>query len=117
VMVVGAVVGVMLAAAILPPKLDKKQAVTQVAMAQTPVIATTRPVETTTQTATAEAENKAPVEQPRTHELTTPSYLVLTAMIALLVVGLAWCFFRAIKAAGTGNAATPQQSEGMEDEA
>ncbi|MFP4433893.1 MAG: sodium-dependent transporter [Phycisphaerae bacterium] len=116
VMVIGAVAGVMLAAAILPPKLDKKHAAAQIAMAETPVIATTQPVETTTQTATAETENKGPLEQPRTHELTTPSYLVLTAMIALLVVGLAWCFFRAIKAAGTGNAATPQQSEGLDDE-
>ncbi len=116
VMVVGAVVGVMLAAAILPPRLEKKHAAVQLVMAETPVIATTQPAETATQPATAEADDQAPVAQPRTHELSTSSYLVLTAMIALLVVGLAWCFFRAIKSAGTGNAATPQQAEGMEDE-
>jgi NSS family neurotransmitter:Na+ symporter len=130
VMVVGAVAGVMLAAAILAPNLEKAHAEKQLAMADTPVIQpTTQPGETTTQpagtetkpaTATADpneaTDANRPVPKPQTHELTTPSYLVLTGMIALLVVGLAWCFFRSIKAAGTGNAATPQQAEGMEDE-
>jgi hypothetical protein len=130
VMVVGATAGVMLAAAILAPNLDKAHAEKRLAMADTPVIEpTTQPGQTTTMPAGAETKPAATaaganeageaseaVPEPRTHELTTPSYLVLTGMIALLVVGLAWCFFRAIKAAGTGNAATPQRAEGMEDE-
>lgn len=35
-------------------------------------------------------------------ELISTSYLVLAGMVALLVIGLGWCFYRAIKAVGTG---------------
>jgi len=45
-------------------------------------------------------------------EMTWVSYAVLAAMLTLLVGGLAWCFYRAAKAAGAGTA--EQLSEGME---
>jgi len=45
-------------------------------------------------------------------ELVSSSYVVLAVMLALLVIGLGWCFYRAIKAGG--NARGRQQvSEGM----
>ncbi len=44
--------------------------------------------------------------------LTTPSVIVLSGMLALLVVGLGWCFYRAIKAGGTPE--PMQVSEGIE---
>ncbi len=43
------------------------------------------------------------------------SYLVASVMIALLVFGLAWCFYRAIKAGG-GGAAEPQEPENGSDQ-
>jgi len=47
-------------------------------------------------------------------ELGSASYVVLTSMATLLVVGLGWCFYRAIKAAGATEA--PEQvSEGLEN--
>ncbi len=47
-------------------------------------------------------------------ELGSASYVVLTLMAALLVIGLGWCFYRAIKAGGTPE--PPEQvSEGLED--
>ena len=38
-------------------------------------------------------------ELPRDH-LTGPAYFVLAAMAALMVTGLGWCFYRALKASG-----------------
>ena len=32
-------------------------------------------------------------------ELTTPAYVILFVMLGILVLGLGWCFYRAIKAA------------------
>jgi len=48
-------------------------------------------------------------------ELTAASYVVLTCMLTLLVVGLAWCFYRAIRATTSASAAA-QTSEGMSEE-
>jgi len=45
-------------------------------------------------------------------EMTPVSYVVLTAMLGLLVVGLGWCFYRAIRASGA--AAAEQVSEGTD---
>jgi len=39
-------------------------------------------------------------EEEAAAEMTWVSYAVLTGMLALLVAGLAWCFYRAMKAAG-----------------
>ncbi|MGB2824134.1 MAG: hypothetical protein WBF17_24380, partial [Phycisphaerae bacterium] len=51
-------------------------------------------------------------EQEAVTEMTWVSYAVLTGMLGLLVAGLAWCFYRAAKAAG---AEAPEQvSEGMD---
>jgi len=55
----------------------------------------------------------APAAAPAVKELdhlTTPSYVVLAGMLGILVVGLGWCFYRAIRAAG--GAAEPQVAEG-----
>jgi len=61
----------------------------------------------------ASAETKATTIPPATaptiqavHEMSWVSYLVLTAMATLLVGGLLWCFYRAIKASG---AESPEQ--------
>jgi len=45
-------------------------------------------------------------------EITSLSYVVLTAMLALLVIGLGWCFYRAIK--GAGPEAPEQLAEGTD---
>jgi len=47
---------------------------------------------------TAPAEAQAPTET-----LSGASYVVLACMLTLLVVGLAWCFYRAIKAGKNGD--------------
>jgi NSS family neurotransmitter:Na+ symporter len=52
--------------------------------------------ETATQPATGTAAGAAPVVR----HLSGLSYVVLAVMVTLLVVGLAWCFYRAVKAAG-----------------
>ncbi len=44
------------------------------------------------------------------NELSGESYLILAAMLTLVVGGLAWCFYRAIKAAG-GAPEEPQEEE------
>ncbi len=44
--------------------------------------------------------------------LTAPSTIVLAAMLSLIVIGLGWCFYRAIKAAGKTE--PQQQPEGIE---
>ena len=48
----------------------------------------------------------APAAAAAAPEMSWVSYLVLTAMTTLLVGGLAWCFYRAIKASGS---AAPEQ--------
>ena len=67
------------------------------------------------QNAAAKAAGTAPPEVKRVLErdhLSGWSLLVLGAMTAMLVVGLAWCFYRAIKAGG--RQPEPQISEGVE---
>ena len=64
--------------------------------------------------ASAEAASTTPATTPAaaSPEMSWVSYVVLTAMAALLVGGLLWCFHRAIKASG---AAAPEQvAEGDE---
>ncbi len=51
-------------------------------------------------------------EEEALAEMTWVSYAVLTGMLALLVAGLGWCFYRAMKAAGAQ--APTQVSEGMD---
>jgi len=46
--------------------------------------------------------------------LTGPSYVVVSVMLAMLVVGLGWCFYRAIKAAGGPAEQQEQRPEGMD---
>ena len=59
------------------------------------------------------AKTAAPAVTPKELDaLTGPSMIVLTAMTALLVVGLGWCFYRAIRAGGAG--APEQLPEGTE---
>ena len=50
-----------------------------------------------------------------TKELAAAGYVVLAVTMALLVIGLGWCFYRAIKAAGTRTPPTPQVAEGIDD--
>ena len=47
-------------------------------------------------------------------EMEPLAYVVLGAMLALLIVGLAWCFYRALKAVGRANQHT-QLPEGSEN--
>ncbi len=49
--------------------------------------------------------------QDSTNSLTGASMIVLTVMLTVLVVGLSWCFYRAIKAGATS---LEQPSEGIE---
>ncbi len=44
-------------------------------------------------------------------ELASESYVVLAVMLALLVFGLGWCFYRALKAGGTGLLELAQPAE------
>jgi len=53
------------------------------------------------------------VETKYDAELSGTSYVVLGVMLALIVVGLLWCFYRAIKAAG-GASPPEQPAEGAE---
>jgi len=46
------------------------------------------------------------------NELSLVSYIILAVMLALIVVGLGWCFYRAIRAAGA--AAPEQEAEATE---
>jgi len=46
-------------------------------------------------------------------ELTTGSYICLSVMIAILVVGLGWCLLRAMRAAGAAAQAQEQTPEGI----
>jgi len=46
--------------------------------------------------------------------LSAPSYVVMAVMLALLVMGLGWCFYRAIKAAGRPAEQQEQRPEGMD---
>ena len=46
-------------------------------------------------------------------ELSIASYVMLTAVLGILVVGLGWCFYRAIRAAG--GRPTPQVAEGLDE--
>ena len=56
---------------------------------------------------------KVPVAAPPEQDaLTAPSYIVLAMMAGLLVVGLGWCFHRAIRASGAS--AAEQVPEGIE---
>ncbi len=55
------------------------------------------------------------VPRPELDSLTAPSYVVLAVMLSILVVGLSWCFLRAIKAAGSSKIVETQLSEGVED--
>jgi hypothetical protein len=64
--------------------------------------------------APAEAVPPPPAEADAGTELAATSYLMLTLMVLLLVFGLGWCFYRAIKAS---SAADQQQlPEGLDDE-
>jgi len=56
---------------------------------------------------------EAPTAAAPPAELSGWSYAMLTAMVAILVVGLGWCFYRAINAAGAAGAA--QVSEGIDE--
>ena len=47
-------------------------------------------------------------------ELAPASHVVLAAMLALLVIGLGWCFYRAIKASSTA-AEAEQAAEGIDE--
>jgi len=57
---------------------------------------------------------KAGAERVEFDQLTTWSYIVLSVMLAIIVVGLGWCFYRAVRAAG-GAAADVQVAEGAEN--
>jgi len=46
--------------------------------------------------------------------LSVPSYIVMAVMLGLLVIGLGWCFYRAIKAAGRSAERQAQMPEGMD---
>jgi len=48
--------------------------------------------------------------------LSPTAYIVLAIMLGLLVIGLGWCFYRAIKASGGGEGAPPQLAEGADSD-
>ena len=56
------------------------------------------PEPTTAKTQPAATTGPSSANEPR--EMSWPSYLVLAVMVTLIVVGLLWCFYRAIKASG-----------------
>jgi hypothetical protein len=60
-----------------------------------------------------DGDANVPLAAAQAGELDAMSYLVLTGMIALLVVGLGVCFYLAIKAGGAED--EPQVAEGMDD--
>ncbi|MDY6913690.1 MAG: sodium-dependent transporter [Planctomycetota bacterium] len=49
------------------------------------------------------------------HHLSPLSLAVLAGMLGLLVVGLGWCFYRALKASGAATPSAPQTAERMDD--
>ena len=49
------------------------------------------------------------------NELSGTSYLILACMLALIVVGLGWCFYRSIKAAGIGQSQQQVSEEVNQD--
>ncbi len=53
------------------------------------------------------------VAESASEHLTGPSYVVLSVMLTILVVGLGWCFYRAIKAAGATAQTESQSVEGI----
>ena len=69
--------------------------------------------------------NKPPADLPAAEQgvqaireldyLTGPSYVVLAVMLAILVTGLGWCFYRSIRTAGASAPEAPQTAEGMDD--
>ncbi len=59
----------------------------------------------------AEAAASPDPPAPETVELATTSYIVLAVMLVLLVVGLGWCFMRAIRAAGAAAGEAEQLPE------
>ncbi len=62
--------------------------------------------------------NKSMFERGKTEyhieHLSTVSCVVLGVMLAILVVGLAWCFYRAIRAAATEGKVETQEAESMD---
>jgi len=50
-----------------------------------------------------------------TTKLKFMAYVIMAAMLGLIVVGLGWCFYRAIKAAGGAVPPTPQPAEEMNE--
>ena len=61
------------------------------------------------------AEVMPPEPRVELDSLTGPSYVVLAVMVSILVVGLSWCFMRAIKTSGANKIVETQLSEGVED--
>ena len=61
------------------------------------------------------AEAITPEPRVELDSLTGPSYVVLAVMVSILVVGLSWCFMRAIKTSGANKIVETQLSEGVED--
>ncbi|MCK4624177.1 MAG: sodium-dependent transporter [Phycisphaerae bacterium] len=59
-----------------------------------------------------ESDKPAAAAPKEIDHLTAPSTIVLAAMLSLIVIGLGWCFYRALKAAG--KTAPEQKPEGME---
>ncbi|MHC4294506.1 MAG: SLC5/6 family protein, partial [Planctomycetota bacterium] len=60
-------------------------------------------------------ETAAKAAHQSAEELSSASYVILAIMLGLLVVGLGWCFYRAIKAAGAAGPETPQLAENGEN--
>ena len=56
-------------------------------------------------------KNIEPGSVAHTTEMTPAAYIIMAIMLALLVVGLGWCFYRAIKAAGAATAEEEQLPE------
>ena len=48
-------------------------------------------------------------------QLSATAYMMLFAVLLVIVGGLGWCFYRAVKAAG-GDTAEPQEPENGPDE-
>jgi len=64
----------------------------------------------TAEAAEVATDAAAATEKPA-EVLSLPSWIMLAAMIVMLVVGLGWCFYRAIRASAAAGAPEPQRAE------
>jgi len=123
VLLLGAAGGVGLSVGVLPHSMAAGKAKAETTAAETQAKLAAEAAEVARDKA-APAAAEAAAERPKTAaaakapgapqpaELESMSYVVLTVMLAILVIGLAWCFYRAVRAAGgTDMEQTPEDGD------